>query len=82
MFSDVRGPALEAACNSKESIEEQIMQSYPLYDLARLREDELRQLARTAYRRFPQDGVELTDVPERHRRWRLRWHRHPHPAAA
>ena len=58
------------------------MQSYPLYDLARLREDEMRRLARTAYRRFEQRDVEVTDVPETHRRWRLRWHRHPHAAAA
>ncbi len=57
------------------------MQSYPLYALARLREDELRRLARTSWR-FEQNGAEVTDVPKRHRQWRVRWHRHPRPVAA
>ena len=58
------------------------MQSYPLYDLARLREDEMRRVALTAHWRFEQNGAEVTDVPKQHRRWHLRWHRHPQPAAA
>jgi hypothetical protein len=57
------------------------MQSLPLYDLARLREDELRRLARTAYLRY-EPHAEVTDVPAPHRRWRLRWHRPPRPMTA
>jgi hypothetical protein len=58
------------------------MQSYPLYDLARLREEEMRRLARTAHWRYEPNNVEVTDVPKVHRRWRLHWHRPARPAAA
>jgi hypothetical protein len=58
------------------------MQSYPLHDLARLREEELRRLTRRTYLRYGLQGAEVTDVPTRHRRWRLRWQRHPRPLAA
>ena len=74
--------ALGAGCNSKTTFEEHTMQSYQLYDLARLQQEELRRLSRTAYLRYETPDAEVTDVPARHRRWRLRWQRHPRPVTA
>ncbi|MGH3334075.1 MAG: hypothetical protein ACRDPJ_22500 [Nocardioidaceae bacterium] len=56
------------------------MHALPLYYLARLRSDEIDRVARQSARWVEPQGSELTDVPDQHRRWRVRWNRMPHPA--
>ncbi len=56
------------------------MHALPLYYLARLRSDEIDRVARQSARWVEPQGSELTDVPDQHRRWRVRWNRMPLPA--